>query len=131
MNAPATAHSNVKRLSCRASTSETAIGVIVDGATCGTHEHGSRHEDHENQRLRLTAAGDPQSPQGWPKQKPNADGPVEAGEADIVMNRADDFRQLIGGPGMKADAIGIPPQPRHDHLRQFIAVAWQWHARIA
>ena len=43
------------------------------------------------------------------------------------MNGAENLRQLFRGPGMKANAIRIPSQPRHDHLGQFIAVAWQWH----
>jgi hypothetical protein len=29
---------------------------------------------------------------------------------------------------VETNAIGIPAQSRHDHLRELIAVAWQWHA---
>ena len=53
----------------------------------------------------LAAAADPQRPQGRPQQQPDADGTVQAHETDIVMNGAENFRQLFGGPGMEANAI--------------------------
>ncbi len=32
---------------------EAAVGIVVDGAACGAHEHGSNHEDDENSRVGL------------------------------------------------------------------------------
>src|SRR5260370_37253111 len=45
------------------------------------------------------------------------------------MGGTEKLRKLVGGPGVKADAKGIPSQQRHDRLDQFIAVAWQRHFR--
>src|SRR5882757_589465 len=100
---------------------EAAVGVIVDGAARGTHEHRADHENDEQPRVGLAAAGDPQGPQCWPQQQPNADGPVQPNELNIILDGGQDARQLIRGKRMKAYAVDEPSPARGDTLRQFNA----------
>jgi hypothetical protein len=107
---------------------EAAVGVVIDGAAGGSHEHGSDDEDDEDVWIRFTAAGDPKRPQGRPEQQPDPDGTIQAHETGIFPEAAADARQLVSGPWMKTYPISEPSPAFGDPLDQFNPGARQSHA---
>jgi hypothetical protein len=78
----------------------------------------AHHEDQKYVRIGPAAPRDPYRPERRPEQQIDADGAIEARELYIVVQGAENSRQLVRGPGMELDSVGEPPPALADALQQ-------------
>jgi hypothetical protein len=100
---------------------KVAVGIIIDNATGGAHQHRAQHEYHQDMWAWHSFGSQPQAPKRWPQQQQYANRLIQPHQL-LVMNEAlrecHDESSRMEGRNTSVTSIDCPCRVKRERRAQ-------------